>query len=338
MNNSLFAIATIFWTLGASPAIPPMESLFRNGSNRNIEQDTTVLKLRVQELQGENSLKEINYSKGELFDRYYKFIFNRDQNKDFELLQVEYTSAQTNYDSITKLYERRSFLRHLTRKKGVDSEKDFFWGVITSLVLNNSDAISTFLKKTNRDYRANREILNRERRALYDSYKRYLQTIKDEPALKSKFISPLAPADKNELKKVRKLLQSPFYLPSSKVSLVKEGDEFYALVKLEKVRGKFTNGDFKLVELSYSDLRGDIELKLFGYRPLSGIDELPRSILFNYFGKKYHIQMLSLKRATYSGKGLAKVRKSLRMASRKGNKKVQGRGHSARIQSPEFLF
>ena len=222
----------------------PVESLFRNGSNKNVDQETTVLRLRIQEFRGENPLSELGPSEIKAFDRYYKFIFNRDKRERFELLQMEYTDSKTKHSSVTRLYENKSLLKYFVKKKNVDSEKDIFWGVVTSLVLNRSDIISAFLKKTNEDYRENRAVINRERKTLYDSYKRYLQTIRDEPELKGKFVSPLNPIERGEKKKVKKLLQRPFYMPSQKISLVKEGGEFYVLVKLEKVRAKFTNNDF----------------------------------------------------------------------------------------------
>ena len=179
-----------------------------------------------------------------------------------------------------------------------------------SLVLGDSRAISTFLKKTNRDYKTNKEIMNRSRKALYNRYKQYLQAIKDGPELKATLPSPLAPTDPGRKDKISKLIASPFYLPSRNTSLIKEGNRFYILVKLEKTSAKFTNNDFKLTELLHHDLGGDVKLGFFDYKKIGRVNETPKNILLRYFGEKYHIQIISLRHTSYKQKSLSKIRKS----------------------------
>ena len=323
-------------TVKSLASIPPIESLFRNGSNGANTPNTAILQLRVRELPETDPLRETPFSSQKVFDRYYEIIFNRDRRERVKLLQAEYTNPKAKHNSITWLYEKKRLLKYFENKKDIDSEKDIFWGVIIGLVLNKSSAISAFLKKTNSDYQTNKEIINQERKALYRNYQKYLQTIKDGPELKETLVSPLAPTDENKRKKVRKLMQAPFYGPSSVASLVKEGEEFYILVKLEKVRAKFANRNFKLVDLSYRDPRGDIELKAFDYHLTAYARETPKSILFSSFDKKYHIQMVSLKYASYRQKTLAKMKNSLRKAMAKGRKEKKGKAIA--VPRPGFLF
>ena len=313
-------------------AIPPVESLFRNGHYQQIELDTIVVKLRVREILELNLTEESNLSEKERFDRYYKLIFNKNQWGRFEFLQIEYADAAMKKRSVRTLYGKKSFLKYLEIKTHIDVVRDLFWGAMISLLLGESRAISTFLKKTNRDYKTNKEIMNRSRKHLYDRYKQYLQAIKDEPELKATLPSPLAPNDPGQKDKISKLIASPFYVPSRDASLIKEGDRFYILVKLEKTSAKFTNKDFKLTELLHHDLGGDVKLEFFDYKRIGRVNEAPQNILLRYFGEKYHIQIISLRHTSYKPKSLDKIKKSFQKALQSNKSK------KSYIAHPRFLF
>ena len=329
MNKMIFIL---LFTTHSFSAIPPMESLFRNGGYQELELNTAVVKLRIREISELNPTNESNLSQRELFNRYYKLILNKNQKGRFEFLQIEYTDSSMNNRSMTTFYKKNSFLKYLEIKKSINLEKDLFWGVMTSLVLGDSKAISSFLRKTNKGYRSNKKIINKGRKALYTSYKKYLKAVKDNPTLKANLSSPLAPRYPKQKDKILKLIKSPFYLPSLSTSLIKEGHQFYVLLKLEKTRAKFRNKDLKLLELNHHDLRGDIKLRFFDYKMIGRVNEIPENIIFSYFGKKYHIQMLSLKYTSYKSKTLAKIKKSLERAL------LPNKSKSAYVQRPRFLF
>ena len=97
-------------------AIPPTESLFRNGHYQQIELDTIVVKLRVREILKLNLTEESNLSKREHFDRYYKLIFHKNQWGRFEFLQIEYADSTMKKRSMITLYEKKSFLKYLEIK------------------------------------------------------------------------------------------------------------------------------------------------------------------------------------------------------------------------------
>ena len=318
----LFFFFFLFFFLFSPPPVSAaffsVESLFRNGSNPDIDRESSVVDLVVEELVDENQGEEISLSSRSPLKRRYRFIFNRNNDdngklKDVELLQVEYDSlGKKERGGVIGLFESRTLFRYFRRKKNIQPERDIFWGLMGSLVLNKSNIMSSFLKKTDRGYRENKRIINRSRVRLYSNYKKYLHTIRDEPSLKNSLSSPLEPSTEKGRETVRKILSSPFYLPSGKFSLVRELEQFYVLLKLDKTQAKFTNGDMKLLNLKYGDSAGGIEVKLFDYVKQSNGYHFPKNIFFDAMGKKYRIQIFSIKHLNYGEKGLNKMKKSLR--------------------------
>ena len=307
---SFFSINPVWATVST------VESLFRNGSNPQIEPGTTaVFTLKIRQLQaGKGSDQLTKFS-----NKYYKFIITQDKSQRHTLLQMEYNQPTMSNSAIIRLDKKNSFLRRLMHQAGTSTEKSLFWATIDMLIFNSSRTMSAFLAKTNRDYQANSQVINQERLALYTSYKRHLQTIKDRPELRGQLISPLSPISQSDRAKVADILQTPFYTPTEKVSLVKEGDSFYILVKLEKTWAKFNNQNLHLVGLSHHDLQGDIELKAFDYKVFKQAHRAPRHIMFSFLQKKYHIQLLSLRYVVYRPRTLAKIEKSLRKAMKKNS-------------------
>ena len=334
----------MFWVLfifteNAFSAMPPVESLFRNGSNKDITQETTVLRFKVQELHTPDPLEETPLTERKLFNKYYKIIFHKNRYERIELIQAEYPNAKTQTDSISALYEKRSFFRHITKQKTIHAERDIFWGLLASFALNDSTIISAFLKKSDKNYRDNAAIINQKLKRFYNGHKKYLQTIRDEPQLKATLTSPLQPKEVHEKERVREIMKTPFYTPSSQVRLVKEDDTFFILLELEKIKAQFTNDDFKLVNFSYYEPRGSIHVNAFNYHVVNSTNEVPRNIIFNFFEKKYHVQILSLKHASYRPQSIAKIKKSYRKAQQKNLAAAAKKGTTGiNPQRPHFLF
>ncbi|MCY4644597.1 MAG: hypothetical protein OXB88_08255 [Bacteriovoracales bacterium] len=331
-----------FFVLDSFSALVPMESLFRNASNGEIKRNSAALRLRVRELREENPFEESRLSRRQLWDRQYSIIFTKNKrNKNIEFLQVEYEGNPSGKKSIeslkvTRLYESKSFSRLLSGRKNQDLEKNFFWAAIAGIILNNSKIMNSFLKKTNADYKTNPEVVNQALKTIYRRYMGYLRKIKESPELEATLISPLSPMDQEEKKKVRELLKMPFYMPTNKVSLIKEGDDFFLLLRLEKVLAKFTNKDFKLVELGYHDLIGDVSLKFFDYAPLFEGYTAPKNIIWSSVGKRYHIQILSLKYVNYKSKTMAKMKKSFRQRYGKSSRKRKRK--QVEFDRPKIFF
>ena len=308
MNRILITLYVLLSMVGALSAMPPMESLFRNPGNKDLAEETSILVLRIKELVASESLDETRFSRENYFDGYYKFVFHQEMNKDLKLFQIGYKSGKVKNAFIQELKEIQSLPKLFKSYHGRGVEQEVFWGLMVSLVLNRSDLISSFLKRTNRDYRANKEMLNNKVKNLYNHYKKYLQTIRDEPLLKGSLVSPLSPTHERAKKKVEKILTSSFFHPPNNLSLVKEGDEFYMIAKLEKVTAKFTNQDFGLVEFKYTDPSGEIWFRAFDYDLFNGSYKMPKNIIFSYFDKAYQIRILSLKRAIYNQRSLGKIK------------------------------
>lgn len=335
MSLAIMSLSVLLFSVNALSAMPPLESLFRNPGNREVTEETSVLNLRVKELVTTQSLDETRLSRENYFDGYYKFVFHQGKNKRLSLFQIGYKGSKIKNSFIQELREINFFPQFLSRK-GRPSQ-DVFWGLIVGLVLNRSDLISSFLEKTNRDYQPNREVLNGQVKNLYGDYKKYLQTIKDEPSLKDSLISPLRPNNEKAANKVKKILSMPFYWPSKKISLIKEGDNFYIVAKLEKITAKFNNQNLNLTEFRHTDPSGEILFQTFDYGLVNGVDKMPKNIIFHSFGKVYHINIISLRRASYSEKSLEKIKKGWK-ESYKENKEQEVKKSVVTTYRPKFLL
>ena len=95
-------------------------------------------------------------------------------------------------------------------------------GLLSSLALNRSEEISAFLKKVSTNYKSNEELIDPEKRDLYNQYKKYLKLIKEDESLKESLDNPMAPKDEEVRKTVEKIKERPFLQKDPHVSLEKK--------------------------------------------------------------------------------------------------------------------
>ncbi len=308
-------------------AIPTIESLFRNASNKEVEADTISINLTIEEL----TKRENEEDEKQNYKKFVKLLFHKNRYQTIELLQTEYSDISMKNDSLSYFYEGGSIQKYFLTKKGISVEKDLFFGMILTLALNEEKVISNFLKKTNSDYLENKDLLNKDKMLLYNGYKRYLQSVNDEPSLKDELKSPLKPEEPEERQKIKKILASAFYTKQPSVELIKEGQSFYLLAKLEKTTAKFSNDDHKLVEISHHDIGTSFNAKLFDYVLMNGSHEFPKFIIVTISDRKFKITTSSLRHVTYRPATYSKIKSSLRDAMSVQSKTDQS-------LRPKFLF
>ena len=325
----------IFFLMGAfSPcfgALPPLESLFRNASNPTIKATTVTVKLRI---------RQVSTGSPDLF---YQLVFSRRGNleekrshQDFDVFQIQHDDLSMKDQSIRSVSEKRRLFQYFKRKKDSLPIRDVFWASLSTLFLNDSSIMSSFLEKNDSRYSSNEKLTNKERIALYSNYKEYLKKIKKDSKLKDSLTSPLSLRKRknDEAKKIKETIKSPFYLASKGASLIRKGQNFYILLELEKTTALFSNQDLKLLEFSYLHLDQPLDLKFFRYRPFNRIGhQAPGDILLSFQDKKYHINVISTKHEVLSEKRLRKQKQKIRKAQKENKNKI-----TAALPSPPFLF
>ena len=178
----MIKLSLLLMVFSSFAALPPVESLFRNGSNQDIEADSVILNFSVEEIKNSSTidLSETYRNEEALYKGYFKIILNRNASGRVEMVQAEYKNSDMKNDSLVNLYEGSSFMKYLRYKKEISPEKDIFYGVLISLLLNNSKPISNFLSKTNSDFVSNGKVINYKKRQLFEDYKKYLQRVLEE--------------------------------------------------------------------------------------------------------------------------------------------------------------
>lgn len=306
-------------------SLPTPQSLFRNGSNKDIETDTVILDFKIEELKNEREIIPMTPDSLELegntknltellFKKYYRVIINKNENERHTFYQAEYNDGTLKNDVISSFYEGRSFLRFLGSKKQVDITRDLFYSFITLLTMNSDAGINNFLKSTNKDYETNEQLIDQEKKELLETYAKYLETIKDDPTLKEDLISPLSPEDKEESGKVKEILARPFYKSSDNVTLRRIENEIFLFLNLEKTTAKFDNRFNRVLEFNFNEMSNNVSMRFHDYVLLNGQHEFPKFLIFEINRRQYRIEFIKFRQLSYRPKTLRKIVRSLRKA------------------------
>lgn len=273
-------------TLNAFAYQPTIESLFRNGSNgaigKNTVAGTFILKRKVKEDEDDETLKTLP----SVFT--YKLLFANDTEKA-KLAQVSYVGdvASGNTISDVRFFPNTGYTS--MRLGPEDSEKKFFYALMSSLLNNDGALMIKFLNDLGVDAKVNTERADKEQ--LYYLGK-YVQYLKKEDEERATIENPLTPSDVDEKEKLKEVFKRPFLTASPFVKRTKEGSEFFWVAESEKFMAKFSHDEHKLLEMIIRTDKGEIGVKCFNYILYGKDMQFPELVILkDLAGNEYMLNM-----------------------------------------------
>ena len=82
-------IFLLLFSLSAQAYLPSIESLFRNGSNKEVETEAAVLKIRVKKI-NELTGPELELEQEEPYIGYFTILFHQEEGRPISVTQAEY--------------------------------------------------------------------------------------------------------------------------------------------------------------------------------------------------------------------------------------------------------
>lgn len=266
MRQIAFFLA--FAAANAFAYTPTVESLFRNGSNGDIGQNTVSATFVLQKKEtapNEKSPEEAEENPSlikkapSVFT--YKILFSNFAEKS-SMVQVVYEGAVASAKSMSEAayYPRVDFASLRLGKE--QEEKKFFYALMASLLNNDGSLMVSFLNDIGAPVKFNTDRADREQLYYLDKYVKYLKLEDDEREEKE---NPLEPKDPETAQKIQEVFKRPFLTASPYVKRVKEGDDFYWIVETEQAMAKFSHDDHKLLEMKVKTDNGTMSAKCFNY-------------------------------------------------------------------------
>lgn len=291
----------------AQAAIPTAEGLFRNGSNHELDGNIALLDLIITEVENKKLLEStpaaspvVGVESAQAVmernlapPRYLRYIFDN-LDRGYKLLQVDYSSNKMVDSNIIDVFATTTLRAKLNDEGYV--ERQLFYSLLGMYALNRSQEISDFLKKYCPEFKRNNEIINQEKKELYERYKKYLAAINSDASLAEKLENPLKPADEEDQKKVEQIQKSRMYYAEDQVSMVKRGDTFQWKVEFKNVLAYFSNQDHRLKSLNYEVPGASVSVNADNYVLYNGIHSLPKSFMIKQRdGRLFRVQILDYK-------------------------------------------
>ena len=119
--------------------------------------------------------------------KHIKIIFTTNVDEPIQFIQVEYKSAAMKKDEVVNVVNTDNLAKLL--KEEPFQERTVLYGTLLSLSSGNSSLLSTILAKYNKDYKSNKDLLSQSKLSLYEKYKEYLVSLKENPDLEDDRIS-----------------------------------------------------------------------------------------------------------------------------------------------------
>lgn len=284
------AITLFFLSMAANAYKPTVESLFRNGSNGEIGQNTVlanfILKKKLSQAELENqTIKEIPM----VFS--YKMLFSNEK-ENAKLVQTSYLGEGSHERDLIEA-DYFPVLNYTALRLGEeDVEKKFFYSLMASLVNNQGRLMIQFLNDIGVPALTNQESVDKEQLYFLGQYVAYLKSLEKEEGAEAE--NPLEPTDPEAAQKIKEVFKRPFLTPSPYVKRTKEGSDFFWVIKAENVFAKFSHDDHKLLEMSVKTPNGMIEVKCFNYILYGQEMQFPELVLLKDLNGDEH--MLNMKK------------------------------------------
>lgn len=276
---------------------PTVESLFRNGSNPEVEKPSTSYEFSL--------LKEGKQSP------YIFKVFFSEAPGGTELFQVVRDGTNT-------VLKTKTLNRLESDLRSVKDEQAIFYAVLNSLLRNNSEVMIGVLKTKGVDVSYNRETVNPEKKVLLEKYRTFLERKKKNPNYSDEN-SPLFSKSKEEKAEVMKLYNESYYAEAEKALLIKEGDSIYWKVLKNNFEALFDHKSRKLQSLKFGEESSVVKMSFQNYFKIDGKHEVPKYIYVNYKGEVYTLQAREYKSLELSEFQSQKINFNKRVVNKETN-------------------
>lgn len=289
--KKIISILTLVFTTSAFSYSPTLESLFRNGNNIEVGNNTVVANISVIEIDSELNIP-INPVEELANKQAFKLLINNEREDYPILTQVNYKGGVISNNSLINFREKsyKNLSGFVPNNENVDAQ--FFYSTLAMLLNNKSSMLLSVLKKYSAKIKTNIELINKEKTSLLINYKNYLTQIKDDETLELE--NPLKPDGDDKIAKVSEIKKQSFLEKDPVVKKEKIADDFFWVVKEENIFLKFD--EFHRVrEIKVKTNMGEIEM-IFGKFVIHGAQfEFPEFIWFkDTSGRKYEIKATKL--------------------------------------------
>lgn len=297
-------------SVGAS--IPTTEGLFRNGNNAEVNATLIMVKTmvtsKVSSMLMEKPVTEISASeeKDAMVEEpkpiHVKFLLSSENGDRVQLIQAIYETGKMNQG---RLLDVRYFSNLEEKIKKSSTQLALFYSLLTSLTLNRSKELDTFLKLNSKTYRSNRDLVDPEKKALYERYKRYLKVIKEDESLKETMTNPMSPEDPEIAKSIELVKKKPFMQRDENVSLKKTANGFKWVIDLDVMNAVFDNKSHRLEKLSFGKVDKNINFNFDDYILFDGTHELPKKVKMLTPSEEVEVRITSLTHLNIGNKSMS---------------------------------
>lgn len=295
----------------------PLESMLKNSPNDYITKNTVILKFQV----SSKSLSEdhsFNSSNEENKDEklYLKTLIHLNSENQVQIHNYIYKESQMNSKTLVSKFNM-DFLDNDIEKnqsqRNVNMIKQLFYSTLSSLSLNRSNELSSYLKKFSNDFIPNSSAVNKELLELLNKYKNHLELIKNNPELKNKILSPLKSQNQEEQAIIDNLLKEPFYKNFNKSKLIKVKNNFLWQYKLDEFIFEFSAQDHQLNSILFENKNPSSDVFNFlltfkEYKKFNENNIFPKIITFKStnMDKIFVVRCLEMKYVNFTNKNIIK--------------------------------
>lgn len=299
MIRILFVTVILLFINVAQAYVPTVESLFRHGSNPEVSTNGVILTFQVKKiLPGEKAVTTINdlgLLKDIKAEDFYKIFFSR-HNETLKISQTRYNSAKFSESSLIHKVYYPNFTAYTVRPNLQEAERGIFFGLLSSLLLNDGSHLMNYLKSLGVPVRLNSELINREKVEFLAEYKRYLATIaKDRNARKTE-VNPMRPEDQAARERAEKIMDSPMYVDTNQVTLTKDEGQLAWVVNAGPFEAVVSYKERDVQKIKFKSTAGDFEIICKDYTLANGTHAFPKYLLIKTFsGEQFQIETLNLR-------------------------------------------
>ncbi|MFG1500345.1 hypothetical protein ABMA70_09070 [Halobacteriovorax sp. XZX-3] len=285
-------LATVL-SLNVFAAIPSLEGLMRNSSNKELDKELVVAHVVVKRVAADEEFA----TSENVVTNYFKYMFITAENeKDYKkslVIRYDDSSYQVSGVSNVTAYE------NLDSLFGKDTTKDILQSSILSYTFNSSFGFNKVFKAIEPSYKSNSDLINKEKASLIEDYKTFLVKKKDyekkakeyEESVGEAPVSPLESDNDQKQAQLKSIMNSSLYKGSNNLKLVKRNREFVWAIQLDNIKGEFKNENHQLIYLDLNTDNGSYSIVPKSFVTYNGQYTLPKYIEVTTSDYRYEIEI-----------------------------------------------
>lgn len=291
-------LGLLLCTQAAWSYVPTVESLFRNGSNPDINGNVAIVNLKITKMDPSGMMQEEKNNPSE----YYRVYYTKLSDEVIKLNQFKYSndSFQNEGNIVHRAYYP-NFNSYSLANQPNALEKSMFYGILHSLALQNGEFLVSYLKSLGLPLKLNKEIINREKIGYLAQYKQYLMTINQDKEVRKTLENPLRPSDPEKREKIEKIMNESMYTDTHQVTLAKDVGEMSWKVSVKGFEATVSYAKRYLQKLTFKGSSGDLEFLFKDYALINATHIMPKQILIRDLnGDNYQVDILGLRYSSFT--------------------------------------